>query len=263
MTGSKGVDAVTIDNYARYVITSNEDHVVNAELSDRRYTVSGSPMSTSGPSLFAAIAPSWTAADERGCFELRDTDIGDGHAPRENAARASQQLKGLEPVAAWFFGLLVEGALFWDDATDPVHVATSTMFDAFQRIAREDGRFVKYNSFGMRLGKVTNARPTQYTPAVRTPRVRGYRMPLLADARSDFVRKTGLNVNWETGEATGTLPSWLRARSPCTRRGSCHGSSIFTGAARVTATCKITKSRGRGAAVWRGMDQAAPFLLIS
>jgi hypothetical protein len=33
-------------------------------------------------------------------------------------------------------------------------------------------------------------------------------MPPLADARSEFVRKTGLQVG--TGEATGRLPSWLR-----------------------------------------------------
>ena len=70
----------------------------------------------------------------------------------------------------------------------------------------------KYNAFGMRLGKVTSTRPTQFTPFVGTQRVRRYLMPPLADARSEFVRKTGLNVKWETGEATGSLPSWLRAR---------------------------------------------------
>jgi Mesyanzhinovviridae DNA primase len=209
------VDAVTIDNYARYVITSNEDHVVNAELTDRRHTVlEVSDAHLQDRPYFAAIeAELGGGGRARLLWELLRTDIGDGYvAPYENAARASQQLTGLEPVAAWFCGLLVEGTLLWADTGNPIQVATPVMFDAFQKSAREDSRYVKYNSFGMRLGRVTSTRPTQFRPVGEARRVRGYLMPPLADARSEFVRKTGLNVNWENGAATGSLPSWLRAR---------------------------------------------------
>jgi hypothetical protein len=212
---SKGVDAVTIDNYTRYILTSNEDHVVNAGLSDRRHTVfEVSDAHQQDRPYFAAIEAELDGGGRaRLLWELLRTDIGDGYvAPYENAARASQQLKGLEPVAAWYCGLLVEGALLWDGVGNPVPVETPVMFDAFQKSAREDGRYVKDNAFGMRLGKVTSTRPTQFKPFGGTQRVRRYLMPPLADARSEFVRKTGLNVKWETGEATGSLPSWLRSR---------------------------------------------------
>ena len=119
---SKGVDAVTIDNYTRYIITSNEDHVVNAELSDRRHTVfEVSDAHLQDRPYFAAIEAELDGGGRaRLLWELLRTDIGDGYvAPYENAARASQQLKGLEPVAAWFCGLLVEGALLWDGARQP------------------------------------------------------------------------------------------------------------------------------------------------
>jgi hypothetical protein len=211
---SKGVDAVAIDNYTRYILTSNEDHVINAELSDRRHTVFQiSNARLNDGAYFTTLQAELDGGGRaRLLWELKRSEIGDGFIrPYENAARASQQIKGLEPVAAWLFGLLVEGALLWSGAGDPVQVATPVLFEAFRKSSGEAGRYVNDAAFGKRLGRVTSARPTQFTPFVGSQRVRGYLMPTLADARVEFCRKSGLDVDWEAGDAKGTLPRWLCA----------------------------------------------------
>jgi len=198
----KGVDAITIDSYARFIITSNEDHVVNAELSDRRHSVfKVSDAHCQDRPYFAALHTELeNGGRARLLWELMQTDIGDGYiTPYDNAARAEQQIHSLEPVAAWFLDNLRHGTLFWNDRGDPVQVGRDAALEAAQKSSRQIAGYVNASAFGLRLRKVISVNDVRNQ--MLGMRTRAYVAPPLAEARADFCRLTGLTLDWNTGGA--------------------------------------------------------------
>ncbi|MCG2639421.1 MULTISPECIES: primase-helicase family protein [Bradyrhizobium] len=215
---SKGKDGFTIDSYSRYIYASNDEHVINAELSDRRHTVFEVADHFGGnrekrDAYFGALRAEMYEQGglARLFWELRQFDVGDGRFfPYENAARAKQQARTLEPVAQFVFDHLTGGTGFWTEEGAGMRLPTPELFEAFEKSGRDAARHIDVRSFGIRLPKVLDVHKVRFKHGSGGTMVRGYVFPTLIEARQSFVTKTRIAVNWETGEIVGTVPSWLR-----------------------------------------------------
>lgn len=209
---SKGVDGVTVDSFARYILTSNDDHVVNAEISDRRNTVfKVSNAVANDRAYFAALhAEHDSGGRARLLWELRHFDMGDGFIrPYENAALAEQKEASMEPVTEWFLGLLKSGGLLWDGDGNPTRMETAVLHEAACRTSRTIEQHVSADAFGRKLRKVATPARGQMT-TLDGRRVWALMFPSLSEARAEFCRKTGLAFDWNAGRVTGHMPGWLR-----------------------------------------------------
>jgi hypothetical protein len=209
---SKGVDSVTVDSFARYVLTSNDDHVVNAEFRDRRNTVfKVSDAVAQNHVYFAALHSELDGGGRaRLLWELRHFDIEDGFMrPYENAALAEQKEASMEPVTEWFLGLLKSGGLLWDGNGHPFRMEAAVLHEAACRASRTIEQHVSADAFGRKLRKVAAPVRGQIT-TLDGRRVWALMFPPLSEARAEFCRKTGLVFDWNAGRVTGHMLGWLR-----------------------------------------------------
>lgn len=202
----KGIDAVTVDSFVRFIMTTNESWAVPATAGERRYAVFDVSGHRCGDrDYFAAL---WTEIANGGpeafLAYLLAYDL-DGFQPRDvpqTDALRDQKLAGLKGVARFVFDMLdrgdEEGEDTWEGEVERGEL--HGRYVEFMRSTPFQGDVVNRNHFGVELRKIIP------NVADKRPRVNGkpgpmaYVLPPLADCRAAFSDWIGHAVSWEGGE---------------------------------------------------------------
>lgn len=113
----KGIDAKTVRNHVRLVLTSNEDWAAPAEVGDRRFTVIDMEDRKLPDSLVKAIMKEMNEGGPAKLFHNLLTMTYDPDLPRvnlKNAALASMKQINFDPIASWWHDTLRQGQVVPD-----------------------------------------------------------------------------------------------------------------------------------------------------
>ena len=223
-------DVVQAPNFLHVMLASNEDWVIPASIESRRFfMLLVSPARVGDHPYFADIVKEM----EHGGYEamLHDLLTRDISAfnPRKvpvTEGLIEQRKLSLDTPIAWWVDVLHRGYVFtsklgledyfaeWYD-----EVATDLLFDAYAAFAdkRRDRHPMSRETFGRFMVNVARARPRRLKDAtvgehiaddpyggtsrkaqrIIKSRPTGYSLGLLALARAEFIKKTGLQIDWQ------------------------------------------------------------------
>lgn len=196
----KFADAIQVSNHTHLIIASNEDKVVPAETSDRRFCVIDVSNSKIGDNnYFDQLASEMENNGPSGLLShLKSIDISDFN-PRtfpRTKARLAQQLRSLKCVDAWIYDRLTAGTINqgWPDklAKDDVH----TTYTAWCKQHRPGDRPVSISDFSKRLKKLGVDTDTKL-PSTKGSRPRAYKFPPLQTMRAEFERQFDQEIDWD------------------------------------------------------------------
>lgn len=202
MVTSKGIDSETAPNYIHLIMASNEDWVVPAGPTARRFFVLDvSSAHMNDAAYFDKIDDQLNAGGYEALMHILTTmDISDfrvGEVPKTEAL-AAQQRYTMSHDESWWYEKLVEGRIFPDDDEWPEEVLTLEMQEDYTRTLRRFGG--RSHANGTRLGqflkKVCPAIEKIQTRKERQVEIDGerktikkpyvYRLPPLAVCREAF-----------------------------------------------------------------------------
>lgn len=195
----KGVDAIELPSFHRYLITSNERWTVPARHDERRYAIFNvSDARKQDGAYFAAIAKQMKNGGYRALMRyLLDFDLSrvDVRTIPQTDALAAEKITGLRGIHAWWHEALSERT-YWTD--DTASVRTDHMRRAFEEWMhgrRHHGDLPTADSFGRDL--------LDLCPRIVRKRVRDnasrpyvYVLPPLRECREQFATWLGSEVNW-------------------------------------------------------------------
>lgn len=222
----KFFSAWTGRNHLRMIMTSNNDHVVRADGSDRRYAV------------FEVANPHQALPDERRAYfgamveqmetggyqamlgELlaRDLSAWNAEVIPETAALQRQKLLNLgnDPVRSWLHARLADGVAIvedrgpvsaerrWSEA-GTTEVTVREALNDFMDYARRNNMRASERNFTMQLPRYMppgfKSRTARFQTVDGSSTHRVYDFPTLQDARAAFVKATGLASWSEAGGA--------------------------------------------------------------
>lgn len=184
----KGVDAEAGDNWFRLIIASNEEHVVDLELSDRRYCVlrADAQEHNNDPEYFAELIEAWENRGEREMFLklLLDTPL-DGWDPSnipETDARMEQRRLSLPDAARDVEAWLAEGeATVLDQRADEM-----VLVRAVEGWTKSQGKYMR-DAVCAERGPKTR---------VEGDRCATWWVPELREARKNFAVKMQVRPSW-------------------------------------------------------------------
>ena len=121
-----------------------------------------------------------------------------------SAEHLRQRLKSLEDFERYWYEVLRQGEITGYefpliDWSDPVFVATDTLARGYKHANKNSERYATMQSemIAETLRRVcASARKTKSTEAHSSARKRGYELPHISIARSDFDRYLGCNIDW-------------------------------------------------------------------
>ena len=204
----KGIDAFTTRSFSRFLIASNNDWVVPAGVSARRYTVLDVNEALIGKrSYFQRIVDELESGGLSGLLGyLLGLDLGEWPDPRtviKTEALRDQKVQSLDSIDQWLLGVLMEGAFTEYQDGWQERVLVSDVYDGYLDSARTQGapRRSAEVQVGKRLRKVLGQ-------AYRTERVsenvdgerkqRRYALlPGLAECRRLFEEYLQSPIEWE------------------------------------------------------------------
>jgi hypothetical protein len=197
----KGLEAIRMRNYVRLFATSNEDWVVPAGLTARRFAVYDVGEAHLGDkAYFKAIAGE---LDNGGCaallyyllnFDLSKVDL---RSVPKTKALLEQKLHSLDGEQAWWFGVLMNGELP-GYMNEPRCCLRRSLFNHYLE---------ETNRAGIRRKRIETLIGTflkKYVPGLRRSERRGigpiYEFPPLAECRAAFERIIQQEIDWPEQE---------------------------------------------------------------
>jgi hypothetical protein len=226
MVEAKGVDPIRLANFVRLLFSSNEDWVVPAGLEERRFAVFDVASHVmQNHEYFGEMQRELDAGGKEALLaDLLEFDLDGKDAPNLRAIPKTeglleQKLRSMEPVPAWWFGRLVEGAPTHRQSYWPHKIPSRTLFNDFIRTAEKIGvrRKADETAFGIAMKKllpeirIVKSLETveEYDSDGRlcevNKRVRCYELSPLDQCRAYMEDRLGQSVDWDV-RAGGQCP---------------------------------------------------------
>jgi phage/plasmid-associated DNA primase len=196
----KGKDVISVNNYIRVIMASNNDWVVPAAMEDRRFAIFDvDNKHAQDTNYFGAIIRQLeTGGYEALLQHLLDYPLGDVDLRKipDTEARREQQAMSLDPFYAFWLQWLQDPVR---DATGSNFYITSLLYDDYKKSTAHPINAV---AFAMRLCKLfpgaTRAR--QVSKDKEFGRFWGYEMPALEVMRKNFAAAVGRTIDWPPEE---------------------------------------------------------------
>ncbi len=226
MLERKGIDPIKLRNRAMYIIASNEELVVPADLGDRRWMIMRvGERNREDHRYFAEIQQELEQGGyEAMMFDLLKRDLNAGPNPQKiirTSELFEQILQAQPPQFRYFHGLLEAGQLPGSQSVTPNVTTIGALFEDYRRINSGD-RFMTEARFGKCLaslfpgtrGKQNGRYRVKGTDGVvQSRRSTEYVFPPLREARRMFERSASgpiawgeLDIEWEHVDVSSDLP---------------------------------------------------------
>ena len=205
----KGINSVTMPNYARLLMTSNEEWVVPAGKDERRFAVFDvDPRCKENHAYFAEMDAELGAGGLAHLlgdllrFDLRSVDLR--NAPRTEAL-LEQKIRSLASVNSWWYERLDSGSTSRHGGEWKRQVPCAILFKDYLGTAEEIGIHRKREqiAFAMALKKLVPRIDRQKRQdfvqdehGTAMKRVWCYLLPSLQEGREDFERAVGHQISW-------------------------------------------------------------------
>jgi Family of unknown function (DUF5906)/RepB DNA-primase from phage plasmid len=193
----KGINAVEIASYHRFILSTNFDHALNAGKDARRFL----PMRVSDAKLgdgryFDAIKHELDNGGREALLHhfLHEVDISgfNRFKPPETAELWAQKIESLPPLERWFYDQLLSGQL-WEQETRPRIQPSQLAYQIFDTV----GVRVRAEAVGKSIRNLFGVdRTIQTTGFGNGDRQRVYELPTLSEARAKFSDATGIRSQW-------------------------------------------------------------------
>ncbi|MDP2225934.1 MAG: PriCT-2 domain-containing protein [Moraxellaceae bacterium] len=206
MLERKGVDAIKMPNRAVYIVASNEEAIVPADLGDRRWMVlQVSTIKREDHAYFREIAAELEAGGyEAMLYDLLTHDVSAGPDPRKilkGPELFEQMIRSANPYVRYLHGLLECGRLPHYESGAPNTTCIAALWDEFRT---KQGRPTHTNDsqLAKTLKKAIGVRSLGQVgrfagPGGAAERSTNYQFPPLAIARRAFEGHVGMVVQWE------------------------------------------------------------------
>jgi hypothetical protein len=203
----------TIDSYHRLFAASNNDHFSHIASDDRRFLfLRVSACKKQNTEYFGRLAKAIADPVVIGAmlYDLQQKDLSNFDVRQHPLTRehASQRIQSLAGFDRYWFELLGIAKVprsamyeYTEDWEGKPFVTTTTFIGGYKEYnqnSRRDNDGIQAQQISASLGKLCPS-----ATARRTSEGRGYDLPNLGTARRDFVRVTGILVDWNTGQARG------------------------------------------------------------
>lgn len=210
----KGKESYTADNLVRVIVIGNEDWLVPASADERRFAVfavgNGKKQQTE---WFSEMREN---IDDKGGnavlldylkkFDLSTVNIN--VAPKTEAL-FEQKVNSLNPIEKFWFQCLNDGVVGTEiNMPWPKVLTKKEMRDAFYEFCKNNqikGWLPDGPTFGRAIKKLCPSMKTDKKVTISTERVSAYQIPLLDSARSDWEKKVGHKIDWETSSDNDIL----------------------------------------------------------
>ena len=213
----KFINRYEVENYARFLITSNEAWIVPATLDERRFTVIDvSDVRRRDRVYFGALTDQLdNGGYKRLLWELRHVDLSACNPcePFTTAALFDQVVEFFNPAERFVWELLRTGGVPggssfeagpWDEDGAGTKFPCDDLYEAMRNFEQGHGR--KYPTHETAFGKLLK----RMVPCVERKRIqedgkRGYDyvFPSLSECRANFGKRNGFEIDW-TGNGLGT-----------------------------------------------------------
>jgi hypothetical protein len=214
----KGREPITVENYLRLFITSNQDWVVPAALDQRRFAVYEVEATRQNDhAYFKAIQDELDRGGYGGLLHyLMTYDLGgiNLRVPPETAALLRQKIASLEPEGAWWLDVLTRGKLpgKLNLQNDDICIAAE-LYDHYrtETTKRSRSRMVTEYTFGHFIRKMVPGVQRVRKTVSKGDREWCYRFHSLDKCRELFGRIAQYPVDWtgDTGSADiGEAAAW-------------------------------------------------------
>jgi len=212
---AKGKDAITVSNYARIIMATNESWAVPASIEERRYCViEVGNQRRQDSDYFSAISKEM---DSGGLAALLDVllkrDISDVNIrkfPKTNAL-LRQKEQTLDSVPRWWLDRLKLGSIERYESAWAEWMSTEELFLKYSEATAQEkfvrGRVYSPSEFITQLKKFVpiSAKRKSQTNSERavvngrpvTARPRGYDLPTLEESRSYFEKVLSHSIEWD------------------------------------------------------------------
>ena len=213
--------ARTIDSYHRFFAASNSDHFAHVDRDDRRFLFLRISASRQGDSQYFSQLhqqfddPDVIAAMVQDLLMLDLTGFDVRRRPK-TGEHLSQKLQSLSGFDRFWFEVLQSGELISVDGEEiflewsaKMFVATSSLvkrYKAFDKNA-ERYRTVQAQQVAASLSKLCPSATAGRVKSLFDGHARGYWLPPLPTARSEFEVAIGGTVNWDAGEPWDKRPT--------------------------------------------------------
>jgi hypothetical protein len=214
MLEKKGVDAIELPSFHRYIMTSNERWTVPARHDERRYCVLDvSDARARDGEYFGAISREMQEGGHGALMRyLLDFDLShvEVRTIPQTAALAVEKITGLRGVQAWWHEVLAAGVIPCDgrerfdrEAPDwreqSVSVRTDDLrsaLDVWLRGRRHHGDILTADMFGRELRDMCPSAKRVRLREAKAERIYFYRVPSLDQCRREFAQWLGSKVDW-------------------------------------------------------------------
>lgn len=208
----KGVDAIELPSFHRYLMTSNERWTVPARHDERRYAIFNvSDARAQDGAYFGAISRDMCEGGYRALMRhLLDFDLSsvDVRTIPHTEALAAEKIAGLRGIQAWWHEVLASGDVPCDAwgrfnepkewREQPISLRVDDMRGAFElwmRSRRHHGDVLTAEMFGREFRDIC-PRAQRVQRREKHTRARFYDLPRLSDCRRDFEKWLDSTVEW-------------------------------------------------------------------
>jgi hypothetical protein len=192
----KGVDAFQVANYARLIVASNNDRVVPAGPSERRFCVIDVQSNRKQDhAYFKAIADDMETGGREALMQFlleRPLQGVELRAFPQTAALEEQKLRSMGKVEAFWFEVLTRGYVKESTHDWELPVSADDLRQAFTAHAGRAATRSLQTTLGIKLTKLVPAFQKDRTSLPGVGRVYVYTFPALAACRSHFDKIMGL-----------------------------------------------------------------------
>lgn len=214
----KGREPITVENYLRLFITSNQEWVVPAALDQRRFAVyEVQPTRQNDHRYFKAIQDELDAGGYGGLlhylmtFDLAGINL---RVPPQTAALLAQKIASFEPEAAWWLDVLTLGKLPGNlNLQDQDSCTTAAIYEHYSTETAKRGRvrLITERSFGHFIRKMVPGVQRVRKTVLNGGRAWCYTFPPLCRCRELFERIAQHPVDWmgyENAIDVGDVAQW-------------------------------------------------------
>jgi len=204
MIEGKGLNAVMMPNYTRFVFASNNDLPVHVALDNRRFLVLEVADNWTGNfEIFENMDAQMRAGGYSALMELlqRPDHLVDFDIRRIPNTDALENLKirSMDPQWQWWLEKLQNGALLPEHDEWKCVIPVNDVYKDYLKIVGQirGGNTRTDSSFGRELKKLVDVKRVHRTDLVLGgSRLWCYDLPSLADCRNQFTNLTGISFDW-------------------------------------------------------------------
>ncbi len=199
----KGKEPYAVDNLTRIAIIGNEGWLVPASHDERRFAVFNvGDGRKQDRRFFSELARGMESGGARALLRyLLDVDIStlEVNAAPNSAGLLEQKHSSLEPFAKWWLACLRDGMLHGSEFGSewPEHVETKRFETAFRTWLRDCN--IQARLPGQLLLALNVFAPSATRKKIRVGSVTPWaiQLPVLSQARAEWIKHVGQEVNWE------------------------------------------------------------------